>query len=63
MNTQEREVIDDLFDKLREAERHAGPREPVAEAHIRSRIEAQPGAPLPGALALTLWALPLAREA
>ena len=45
MNTQERQVIDDLFDKLREAERQSGPREPAAEAHIRSRVEAQPGAP------------------
>jgi len=45
MNTQERQVIDELFDKLREAERQSGPREPTAEAHIRSRIEAQPGAP------------------
>lgn len=45
MNTQERQVIDDLFDKLREAERQSGPREPTAEAHIRSRIESQPGAP------------------
>jgi hypothetical protein len=45
MNAQERQVIDDLFDKLREAERQSGPREPVAEAHIRSRVEAQPAVP------------------
>ena len=45
MNTQERQVIDDLFDKLREAERQSGARDPAAEAHIRSRIDAQPGAP------------------
>ena len=45
MNTQEREIIDHLFDKLREAVRQASPREPVAETHIRSRIQAQPGAP------------------
>lgn len=45
MNTQERQVIDDLFDKLAQAEQQAGPREPLAEAHIRSRIAAQPGAP------------------
>jgi hypothetical protein len=44
MNTQERQVIDDLFDKLREAERQSGSREPEAEAHIRSRINAQPAA-------------------
>ena len=45
MNTQERQIIDDLFDKLRQVEQQAGPREPNAETHIRSRIERQPGAP------------------
>ena len=45
MNTQERQIIDDLFDKLREAERQSNPREPEADNHIRSRIAAQPGAP------------------
>ena len=45
MNTQERQIIDHLFDRLREAEWQASPREPVAETHIRSRIAAQPGAP------------------
>ena len=45
MNPQERKIIDDLFDKLAQAELQAGPREPIAEDHIRSRIEKQPGAP------------------
>ena len=45
MNTQERQVIDGLFDKLREAERQGGPIEPDAEAHIRARVDRQPGAP------------------
>jgi uncharacterized protein len=45
MNTQERQIIDDLFDKLREAERQSGHREPLAEARIRAHIEAQPAAP------------------
>ena len=45
MNTQERQIIDGLFDRLRQVERQSAPREPLAEAHIRSRIEAQPGAP------------------
>jgi hypothetical protein len=45
MNTQELQIIDDLFNRLREAERQSDPREPEAENHIRSRIEAQPGAP------------------
>jgi hypothetical protein len=45
MNPQERQIIDDLFDKLRQVEQQSGPREPNAETHIRSRIERQPGAP------------------
>lgn len=45
MNPQERQIIDQLFDKLGQAEQQASPREPVAEAHIRSRIDKQPGAP------------------
>jgi len=45
MNPQERQIIDDLFDKLRHVEQQSGPREPNAETHIRSRIERQPGAP------------------
>ena len=45
MNPQERQIIDDLFDKLRQVEQQSGPREPNAEGHIRSRIERQPGAP------------------
>ena len=45
MNPHERQIIDDLFDKLREVEQQSGPREPMAEAHIRSRVQQQPGAP------------------
>src|SRR3954454_15206688 len=45
MNPHERQTIDDLFDKLREVEQQSGPREPMAEAHIRSRVQQQPGAP------------------
>jgi hypothetical protein len=45
MDSQERKIIDELFDKLAQAEQQAGPREPGADAHIRSRIEKQPGAP------------------
>jgi hypothetical protein len=45
MNSQERRIIDDLFDKLREVERQSGHREPLAEARIRAHIEAQPAAP------------------
>ena len=45
MNPEERKVIDDLFDKLSQAERQSSQPEPVAQAHIRSRIEQQPSAP------------------
>jgi len=45
MNPQERKIIDDLFDKLAQAERQTGPPEPTAEAHIHARMHAQPGAP------------------
>jgi hypothetical protein len=45
MDTQDRAAIEDLFRKLSEVERRSAPREPEAEAFIRSRIAAQPGAP------------------
>lgn len=46
MTSQEREIIDDLFDKLRHVEMQAGTtRDREAEAHIRDRIAGQPGAP------------------
>ena len=45
MNPHERQIIDDLFDKLRDAEQQSGPREPIAEAHIRARVPQQLGAP------------------
>jgi hypothetical protein len=45
MNPQEQKIIDDLFDKLAQAEQRTGPRDPVAEAHIRSRMQNQPAAP------------------
>ena len=45
MDTQDRAAIEDLFGKLAEVERRAAPRDPEAEAFIRARIAAQPGAP------------------
>lgn len=45
MNSQERKIIDSLFDKLGQAERQAIPLDPIAEAHIRSHIDGQPAAP------------------
>ena len=45
MDRQDRAAIEDLFGKLAEVERRAAPRDPEAEAFIRARIAAQPGAP------------------
>ena len=45
MHTQDRAAIEELFRKLAEVERRAAPRDPEAEAFIRARIAAQPGAP------------------
>lgn len=45
MNDQDRQAIEQLFQKLQQVEGRTGPRDPEAEAFIRSRIAAQPGAP------------------
>jgi hypothetical protein len=45
MNTDERQVIDDLFDKLERVGREAPPRDPDADNHIHARIARNPGAP------------------
>jgi hypothetical protein len=45
MDTTERQVIDDLFRKLRQVEEQTGPRDPEAEAHIRALVARQPAAP------------------
>ena len=45
MNDDDRAAIIDLFQRLREVEGRSGPRDPEAEALIRSAIAAQPGAP------------------
>jgi hypothetical protein len=45
MNTDERQVIDDLFDKLERVGREALPRDPDADNHIHARIARNPGAP------------------
>jgi len=45
MDHQDRQAIEGLFAKLGEVERQSGPRDAEAEAFIRSRIDAQPGAP------------------
>ena len=45
MNQDDRNAIDQLFEKLREVELRSTPRDPSAEALIRQRIAEQPGAP------------------
>lgn len=44
MDANERRIIDELFDKLRQAETY-GPRDPDAESHIREQVGHQPAAP------------------
>ncbi len=45
MNDEDRAAILDLFGRLREVEGRSGPRDPDADALIRSAVNAQPGAP------------------
>jgi hypothetical protein len=45
MDNNERQVIDDLFRKLRQVEEQTGPRDPEAEAHIRGLVARQPASP------------------
>lgn len=44
MNDQDRQAIEQLFQKLRQVEGRTGPRDPEAEALIRQRLGEQPGA-------------------
>lgn len=45
LNREDRNAIDGLFERLREADRRGGPRDAEAEAYIRSKISAHPAAP------------------
>lgn len=45
MDRSDREAIDDLFDKVAEAERQGGERDSEAEAYIRTKINEKPAAP------------------
>lgn len=45
LNNDDRQAIEGLFSRLREAERRSAPRDPEAEALIREEIARQPGAP------------------
>ena len=44
LTREDRDTIDDLFDRLREAERRGGPRDAEAEAYIQHKMAAQRGA-------------------
>ena len=45
MDATERQVIDELFGKVKQAEGGSAPRDPQAEARIREHLAAQPAAP------------------
>ena len=45
MDRRERQVIDELFGKLRQVERQAPQRDAEAEAHIRQQVSGLPAAP------------------
>jgi hypothetical protein len=45
MDYNERQIIDDLFDRLRKAEEQTEPRDPDAEALIAGHVARQPAAP------------------
>jgi uncharacterized protein len=45
MDQNERQIIDELFGKLRQAEAQSGPRDPQAESYIREQVTRQPAAP------------------
>jgi uncharacterized protein len=45
LTREDRNAIDGLFERLREAEQRGGPRDAEAEAYIRSKIAAHPAAP------------------
>ena len=61
MDQNERQIIDDLFERLRTAEDQAGPRDPDAEALIRRHTAAQPAAPYYMAQAIVVQQEALAR--
>lgn len=60
MDQTERQIIDDLFAKLHQAEAQSGPRDPEAEALIRERIVRQPAAPYLMAQAIVMMEQALA---
>jgi hypothetical protein len=61
MDANERQIIDDLFERLRKAEAQSDARDPDAEALIRRHVAAQPGAPYYMAQAIVVQQEGLAR--
>ena len=61
MEPNERRIIDDLFDRLREAEARSDARDPDADALIRDHVAAQPAAPYYMAQAIVVQQEALAR--
>jgi len=45
LSREDRNAIDGLFERLREAEQRGGPRDAEAEAYIRQKLAAHPAAP------------------
>jgi hypothetical protein len=61
MDPNERDIIDDLFDRLSRAEAQSGARDPDAEALIRDHVAARPAAPYYMAQAIVVQQEALAR--
>ena len=62
MDQNERQIIDELFGKLRQAEAQSGPRDAQAEGCIREQVARQPAAPYLMAQAIVIQEQALAQS-
>jgi hypothetical protein len=62
MDQNERQIIDELFGKLRQAEAQSGPRDAQAEGFIREQVARQPAAPYLMAQAIVIQEQALAQS-
>jgi hypothetical protein len=62
MDQNERQIIDELFGKLRQAETQSGPRDAQAEGFIREQVARQPAAPYLMAQAIVIQEQALAQS-
>jgi hypothetical protein len=62
MDQNERQIIEELFGKLRQAEAQSGPRDAQAEAFIREQVARQPAAPYLMAQAIVIQEQALAQS-